>query len=64
MTLDAKSGVVIATPDDPDGKAPEVQSGYETPVLIPLGNVHALLAAGGTSATTDGPPGQMRPAGH
>lgn len=38
------------------GRDAEAVSPYEAPVLIPLGNVHALLAGNGTSTAKDSPP--------
>ena len=57
MTLDAKEPNPAAAPDHQE----QEQVGrvaYEPPVLVPLGNVHSLLAAGGMSPTADGPRGQ------
>ena len=52
----AESGPVLNPAEQPDRS-----SVYEAPVLIPLGNVHALLAGHGNSVVMDGNvPGSMR----
>jgi len=58
MTPSDKSSPDLETRDN--DRAPEPVAAYEAPVLIPLGNVHALLAGGGTSVTKDSPPTTRR----
>jgi hypothetical protein len=60
MTLDDKSGEDALALDEHRATVPGAQPPYEPPVLIPLGNVHALLAGGGMSMTNDSQKGQMR----
>jgi len=55
MTLDDKTGEKPHLSDD-RGTPPGEHPAYEAPVLIPLGNVHALLAGSGHSVSTDGTP--------
>jgi|SwirhisoilCB2_FD_contig_31_14684176_length_553_multi_5_in_0_out_0_1 hypothetical protein len=57
MTPDAKEPEPAAAPDEQD-REQLGRMAYERPVLVPLGNVHSLLAAGGMSPTADGPRGQ------
>ena len=49
MTLDSKNG--LNDPEQEATSAPRVV--YEAPVLVPLGNVHALLAGTGMSIVKD-----------
>jgi len=60
MTPDAKEAVLAALPPEQDSKEQSRVSTYEPPALVALGNVHALLAAGGNSVSGDGTKGQMR----
>jgi hypothetical protein len=52
MTLDPKDAET-APPEATAGDSGSAAQTYEVPVLIPLGNVHALLAGGGLT-TPDG----------
>lgn len=52
MTLDPKDAETVA-PEPTTGVSKSAVQKYEVPVLIPLGNVHALLAGGGIT-TGDG----------
>ncbi len=54
MTLDAKVGADALVPDQENQTVPDGPRPYDTPVLIPLGNVHELLAGMGASMTSDG----------
>ena len=54
MTLDAKTGADAPASKDQEETVPGSPTAYETPTLVPLGNVHALLAGGGLSVTLDG----------
>ncbi|HEY4186785.1 MAG TPA: hypothetical protein VGP07_17030 [Polyangia bacterium] len=63
MTPDVKSGEDRSVDNDREETEPGVGPVYEAPVLVPLGNVHALLASTGTSPTSDGGKGGMRNAG-
>lgn len=58
MTIDAKEPKPAAAPDHQDQRDELGRVAYEPPALVPLGNVHSLLAAGGLSPTADGPRGQ------
>lgn len=59
MTLDAKEPKPAAAPDRQDQQDHLGPVAYEPPALVPLGNVHSLLAAGGISPAGDGVRGQM-----
>jgi len=59
MTPHAKDPKPAAAPDHQDRREPLGPVAYEPPALVPLGNVHSLLAAGGVSPTGDGVRGQM-----
>lgn len=60
MTPDAKEAVLAAVPPEQDSQEQPRVLTYEPPTLVALGNVHALLAAGGNSVSGDGTKGQMR----
>jgi len=59
MTPDATASGTVSVPEDKE-TADVPRPSYEPPVLVPLGNVHALLASGGTSPTGDGSKVSMR----
>jgi len=60
MTPDAKDALLAALPPEHDTQEQPPVLAYEPPALVALGNVHALLAAGGNSVSGDGTKGQMR----
>lgn len=60
MTPDDKDAVSAAVPPAHDAKDQPGVPAYEPPALVALGNVHALLAGGGTSVSGDTVKGQMR----
>jgi len=60
MTPDAKDALLAAPPPERDAQEQPRVPTYEPPALVALGNVHALLAAGGNSISGDGTKGQMR----
>jgi hypothetical protein len=53
MTLDGKTSANNSASEQDGTSAPESTPVYEAPVLVPLGNVHALLAGTGLSMTAD-----------
>ena len=59
MTPDAKPGGDLQR--STDRERPEAPPTSEAPVLVPLGNVHALLAGTGSSPTSDGTKNTHRP---
>ena len=50
MTLDPKDAETVA-PEATERHSESAAQKYEVPVLIPLGNVHALLAGGGMTTS-------------
>ena len=60
MTRDTNGTDQPLVPDDQEAPERLPRSSYEPPVLVPLGNVHALLAAGGPSPHPDAQKGANR----
>jgi hypothetical protein len=54
MTLDPKDLETTVAPPEAAGASETSEPKYEVPVLIPLGNVHALLAGGGMTISDGG----------